>query len=421
MRTAAWYGDTVLEPAFPDNWEVRILRPSTLPRLPDDAIRHAIENPIGQPPLRQLAKGKQRPVVVIDDCNRPTPTDRILPYILNCFADPARVTIVVATGTHGPPMPAALERKTGRVPARVLVHNPHQGLNQAVAASDCVLGIGGIYPNHTAGFGGGSKLALGILGFRQIESLHYRHGGAHWGEDPGNSFRRELDDIARSLGLSTIVSAQVSADRDLVRVVSGDHFRYHAGEVAFAREAFTVSEPAAADVVISNAYPNDLSLTFARMKGMTPLTRCAPGVSRIAIAACPEGMGFHGLFPLSGTGGGRRLQVAWRKVTVLGPRGLALKIAAKFRRSNPQPRRNGVWLYRPGDHQTQLPESVGDTRISGSWRGIVQAVSAEHPGKSRLKVLVYPCAPLQILVPSPIDGEPENEVLPELAQNLQTY
>jgi len=128
--------------------------------------------------------------VIVDDLNRPTPTDRILPFVLACFPDPSRVSVVVATGTHGAPLPAALDRKIGSVGCRVVVHDPTRGdLNEEVGAADFVTGIGGIYPNHTAGFGGGSKLALGVLGFRQIESLHYPHRSAGWGGSLRNSFR----------------------------------------------------------------------------------------------------------------------------------------------------------------------------------------------------------------------------------------
>lgn len=57
--------------------------------------------------------------------------------------------------------------------------------------------------------------------------------------------------------------------------------------------------PEGADVVISNTYPNDVSLTFGRMKGMVPLHAWAPPrATRIAVAACTEGIGRHNLFPL---------------------------------------------------------------------------------------------------------------------------
>jgi len=80
----------------------------------------------------------------------------------------------------------------------------------------------------------------------------------------------------------------------------GDHFTYYKEAVAFCRTAYSVQPPEGADVVVSNTYPNDLSLTFARTKGMTPLHAWAPPhATRIAVAACTEGIGRHNLFPLA--------------------------------------------------------------------------------------------------------------------------
>jgi len=58
MRTAAWYGDRPLDLPFPEDWDVRVLGPSTPAPLCAAAIRQAIENPIGQAALRRLVKGK---------------------------------------------------------------------------------------------------------------------------------------------------------------------------------------------------------------------------------------------------------------------------------------------------------------------------------------------------------------------------
>jgi nickel-dependent lactate racemase len=421
MRTAAWYGDRPLDLPFPEDWQVVILTPRTPAALPMWAIREAIENPIGQESLRRLAAGKHRPVIIIDDLNRPTPTDKILPFVIACLPDPSKATIVVATGTHGPPSPAALHRKIGNIGCRVVVHDPKQGdLNEEVAVSDFLTGIGGIYPNHTAGFGGGSKLVLGVLGFRQIESLHHRHRSAGWGAAPGNTFRSELDEVARRIGLLTVISAHVNADRELVRIVSGDHFTYHASEADFAYRMFGAPEPSDADAVISNAYPNDLSLTFARMKGMTPLSRCAPGVSRVAIASCPEGLGFHGLFPFLNAPRQHHIKTACRKLARLGPRAIAIKAMDKIQRRRKSGSRNRVWVYRPGDHDSKLPEQAGDLRVSTSWPDILDELRAEHAGKTRLRILVYACAPLQPLTPLPCTEATSFDLVTDTTTNYST-
>jgi lactate racemase len=312
LRTAAWYGDRPLPLELPAGWRVTTLRPSTPPPLDDHQIALALERPVGQPPLRELARGRSRPLVIVDDPTRPTPAGRVLPVVLRHLAEagiPAgAVRVLVATGTHGPPRPEALAAKVGPEAAaacRLLVHDHTRGLarvgrtsfgtpvlvNREVLASDLVIGVGGIYPQHSTGFGGGAKLALGVLGKRSIVALHYRHPSMDGSYEVGNDFRRDLDQVAAMVGLHTSVSVHVDADRRPVRVVCGDHRRSYPETVAFSQRAYRAPGPGSADVVIANAYPIDVSLTFMRSKGITPLLLAKPGASRVLVSACSEGGG----------------------------------------------------------------------------------------------------------------------------------
>lgn len=432
LRTGAWYGDWPLSLDFPADWDVTTLWPRTPPPLTDDQISEVLEQPVGQPPIRYICRGKSRPLLIIDDLNRPTPVARLMPFLLRHFKDggiPAQaIRILVATGTHGAPRIDTLQKKVGPEAAsscQILVHDPTHNLveigrtssgtrvvvNEEVIASDFVVGVGGIYPNHSAGFGGGSKLALGVLGYGSIRHLHYRHQSVGWGSlQSDNGFRKDLDEIARMIRLNTMISLQVDADREVVRVACGNHFLYYRDEVAFCRQTFSAPMPEDADVVISNAYPNDLSLTFVRKKGTTPLRYCDSGVSRIAIAACTEGVGHHGLFPFMNRPRFHRQRQIARRLSVMKPGEITRKIGLSLYRSlRAKLMGNGVsqvtrkeeeypiWLYRPGSHSETLPPQIPGIRVSDSWSEIVKAVQREQAGKENLKVLLYPCAPLQCL------------------------
>src|SRR6266700_7977235 len=87
LRTAAWYGDRPLTLDFPDDWDVRVAWPNTPPPLSDGQIAAALDNAVGQPPIRELARGKSRPLVIVDDLTRPTPAGRILPFLLRQFEE----------------------------------------------------------------------------------------------------------------------------------------------------------------------------------------------------------------------------------------------------------------------------------------------------------------------------------------------
>ena len=422
LRTGAWYGDRAIDLFFPDHWELNIAWPRTpQPLVTTDVIAN-LEHPINQEPLRKMCIGKSRPVLVVDDLNRPTPVAAVIPFVLAQFKEagipPDQITVLLASGMHAPPNRDAIVKKIGEAASacRVAIHDYNRGLtnvgqtrfgtpvwvNTAIINSDFVLGIGGLYPNHTAGFGGGSKLVLGTLGCKSIAHLHAHHG-VGWGGTPENNLREDLDEIAQMVQMRTMITLQVNADRQVVGMHCGDHFSYYKDAVAFCRAAYSVEPPEGADVVVSNTYPNDVSLTFARMKGMAPLHAWAPPrATRIAVAACSEGMGRHNLFPLASFPDAVWLQAVARRASVMRIREVRTKLTRRVvrylrPRSPASTQRPPIWLYRTGSSEAPLPRLGPGMRSGCSWDCILQSIAREQGDHKRLKVFVYPCAPLQFL------------------------
>ena len=422
LRTGAWYGDRAVSLVFPDEWDVNVLWPRTPKPLSDSDMVAGLENPVNQAPIRKLGVGKNRPVLVVDDLNRPTPVAAVMPIVLAQFRQagvpPNEITVVLASGMHAPPSREAIVKKLGAEAAaacRVVIHDYSRGLitvgqttfgtpvavNAEVAQSDFVVGIGGLYPNHTAGFGGGSKLVLGTLGSTSIAHLHAHHG-VGWGAAPDCDLRRDLDEIASLVKMRTMITLHVDADRRVVRMHCGDHFAYYKEAVAFCRTAYSVQAPEGAEVVVSNTYPNDVSLTFARMKGMAPLHDWAsPNAIRIAVGACSEGMGRHNLFPLARFPDAVWFRAVARRASVMRfpdvgkmlARGIAKRVRPRSAAGSQKP---PIWLYCTGGDKLRGC-SFPDIRIACSWECILQSVAREQGDKKRLKVFVYPCAPLQFL------------------------
>ena len=212
MRTGGWYGDRKLVLDFPEEWDLQVFWPLTPPPLSACQIATALEQPVAQQRIRELCRGKKRPLVIVNDLVRPTPASWVMPLLLREFQDagiqPSDVTVVVGTGTHAGPTREEVEKKIGPQAAktcRLLVHD-HKGdtvnigrtsfgtpvlVDKALTRGDFLVGIGGVYPNYSGGFGGGSKLALGVLGTRSIEHLHYKHEHPGWGiSGVGTHFRQ---------------------------------------------------------------------------------------------------------------------------------------------------------------------------------------------------------------------------------------
>jgi predicted ATP-grasp superfamily ATP-dependent carboligase/nickel-dependent lactate racemase len=420
MHTERWLSDEAFELHWPADWSVSVLWPHLPPPLSTEQITAALRNPVGLPELADLCRGKRKPLVIIDDLSRPTPAASILDPLLSelklAGVAPHQISILVATGTHPPPSDESISRKIGPTASRecrVVVHRDSVNgvrigttrfgtpiiVDREIVDADWVIGIGGVYPNNTAGFGGGSKLALGILARESIVHLHEKHRPAGWGRDNGShSFRKDLDEIAAAIRLSALVTIHVDEEARPVRVVFGDHRAYYAEEMKWAAAMYRVAAPGDADVVVSNAYPNDSTLVSARHKGYAPLRMSRPDASRVVLASCHEGPGGHGLFPLVDQ---RTLpERIRRKASVMSLSQLAAAITDGVRRRLAIKARPFAWpvlLYRPGTGpKPDLPRLEG-MEVASSWEAAIATIRAQHPGVKELRVVVYPCAPLQVL------------------------
>ena len=425
LSTAAWYGDAPLHLVFPADWRVIVHEPDLPLPLGRDEMLAALRNPVGAPPLAAVASGARRVVIIVDDLTRPTPAEVVLPLILEELQgvgiERGQVTILVAAGTHGPPPVDAMRRKVGRsvegcrlVAHDDLAHCPKIGVSRKgtpvfvdpeVQAADLVIGLGGVYPQHSTGFGGGSKLAIGVLGRATIARLHFGHESMEGRYDVANDFRADLAEIAAMIGLRWTVMAHVNARREIVRLVSGDPEQAYPAAAAFSRDRFAAPMPVDADVVIANAYPMDISATFMRSKGVIPLLHAPPGASRLLLAACPEGVGHHGLFPLEPpTGIGRlrrRAQMTrargWPEVVRLGRAVLRRPFRARAAApATPPPRRLPILMYQTIDPPSSLPDRLPGMQIVETWSAVLDTIRAQQQGRDGLRVVVYACAPLQV-------------------------
>ncbi|RLI00175.1 hypothetical protein DRO38_06870 [Candidatus Bathyarchaeota archaeon] len=68
-------------------------------------------------PIGRLAQRAKRPLIIVDDLTRPTPTSQILealiPWLMDRGVFPEDLTVIVALGTHAPLDERQLEVKLG--------------------------------------------------------------------------------------------------------------------------------------------------------------------------------------------------------------------------------------------------------------------------------------------------------------------
>lgn len=200
-------------------------------------------------------------------------------------------------------------------------------------------------------------------------------------------------------------------------MVAGDHTRFFREAVEFSRTRYRAPLPGDADLVLASAYPMDVSLTFARSKALGPLAHAAPHATRVQLAACPEGLGHHALFPyLNGPRFERQLHLA-RRMSVANPRTLPAKavrrgaelVSRRLRQAavhSPVQAYAGqihataqrpLLLYAPDEIAGPLPAAIPGVERLGSWERVLARIADDHRDKGRLRVAVYPCAPLHCL------------------------
>ena len=196
LLSAAWYGDQEIRLTFPEPWKVSVIGGEEHPALDSRAIQERMDNPIGSVGLRELAAGRKKVAVLVDDITRPTPAALLLPLILQRLTaagiPESAVRVVIAGGTHAPASKKEIFKKLGSLPSAVQVisHDCRENLvfmgetsggtpiyvNQAVLECDLKIAVGCIYPHGSAGFSGGSKMIMPCG--MHIGRFRRRHTGA---------------------------------------------------------------------------------------------------------------------------------------------------------------------------------------------------------------------------------------------------
>ncbi len=116
MKVELAYGKTSPEINLPDDVSVTVLA-EIVDRLLDQAgaVRDALHQPIGSPPLKALVKPSDKIGIVFNDITRPTPNHLIPPVLLGGLEHVPDEQIVLfnSTGTHRPSTEAELREMLG--------------------------------------------------------------------------------------------------------------------------------------------------------------------------------------------------------------------------------------------------------------------------------------------------------------------
>ena len=322
MRVKLDYGRTGLEVELPEQTigplEIRTAEPI---REPETAVWQALRQPMGTPPLAELARGRRNACVVVCDITRPVPNRILLPPILQTLEEAGiprqDILILIATGLHRPNLGAELEEMLGaEIVSRYRIEN-HYGkrlhehsflgysprgvpvyIDRRYVEADLKITTGLIEPHLMAGYSGGRKVIC--PGLAALETVKFWHGPdflehprADCGIVDGNPVHEEATAIARLAGCDFIVNVCIDGQRRITWVGAGDMERAWQQGVQFCEQLVRVPVPEPVDIVVTTAagYPLDTTW-YQAIKGLTgALPIVKQGGTIILAASLSEGVG----------------------------------------------------------------------------------------------------------------------------------
>jgi nickel-dependent lactate racemase len=334
---------------------------------------------------------------LVDDLTRPTPSYRILPYILEELAaggiDEEHVRIVCAVAAHRPMTRPDMIKKLGlEAVERLSVSNHNaqdnlefyghssQGIpiwvNRDFARADVKIAAGMITPRGSF-FGGGAKLLLpGACGRQTIFANHSFC-------DP-HVFREHIEEVGRMVGLEYIANPLLNPSGGVMAMVTGHPEQAYLHGVEIAKSLYWTDVPAGMDIVFANAWPKDTEGTQIGM-ALVPIRSTARQVvkeegSLVVMGACPEGLGYH---------------------SVMGP-GTLFRMRGGRSGSGGTARQNRRidFIFSPGMNRYDVQAQFGrradvglDLQFCKTWAELMEALERKHGASA--KVGVFPCGAIQ--------------------------
>jgi nickel-dependent lactate racemase len=400
-----WYEASELELDFPDSWEVHFCPPKghDRPRLSAEEMQRTFDNPVGTPPLRELARGRKQVAILFDDISRPTRTYEIASYVLKELAAAGigddQIRFIAAVGTHGAHDNVAHRLKLGqeileRFP--VYNHNPYENcvevgttsrgtplaVNREVMSCDLKIGIGCVLPHPQVGFGGGGKIIL--PGVAHMDSVFHFHARVSFtapetigpGNYEQNVMRMDFEEACKLAGLDFNADCLVNLKGEITALFTGDPVQEHREAAKLAKEVYATERIPDLNVVVSNSFlkSNEAFVTV-------PMALKALGMeggTLVVIMNTPTGQVVHYSMRSFGTDYGGRLFSA----RMLPPQFKVIVV-------NPFRDLTCVDMFTNARAVTWAKD----------WSEARQALESLHPNGA--KVVVYPDCTIQYLKPEP--------------------
>lgn len=269
--------ELTLPPGWQQQW-VRHVQPPEVTQDITTLVSEALNTPIGSERLAKLAAGARTALLIVPDRTRPGPWGPVIEVVavqlMAAGLAAADILVMVATGTHRPMTASELEEFFGKnvVDSYAVVNHDHTRthelkdlgttsngtpiqVNRKAVDSDLVIGIGGVKPHRVAGWSGGAKLVQpGISSNATTAATHWLSARFPAPEITGNAdnpVRREMEEVARRVGLDFTVNLVLDRTYKAIAVRAGHYIDAHRSAVDVARAVYEISVDRLADIIIA--------------------------------------------------------------------------------------------------------------------------------------------------------------------------
>lgn len=328
MKVSLPYGKTQVSAEI-DDARIQGVLVSKLEEVPrekseEELVKEALDHPIGCEKLEELAKGKDKVVILCSDHTRPVPSKILIPQMLERIrkGNPqAKITLLIATGCHRLTDEEELRGKFGDEVFEnedIYVHDSrdesmlvHVGtlpsggdivVNKIAAEADLLVAEGFIEPHFFAGFSGGRKSVF--PGCCSMKTVMYNHNAefidspyARTGILEGNPIHKDMVSAARQLKLVFILNVVINSEKKIIHAVAGDLEAAHeAGTQWLSGKAGVPYTPADIVLTSNGGYPLDQNV-YQSVKSMTAAEACVnPGGVIICSCLSNDGLGGDGFY-----------------------------------------------------------------------------------------------------------------------------
>lgn len=274
-------------------------------------IDDALDRPIGARRLEDQVAPGARVVLIVSDATRDEPRAELVAAIRARLPSSVRLTLAIATGTHGRAGGLAAIGLGACAGVDVLDHDGHDPrdlvevgvtargtpveVHRACVAADLVIATGVLRAHYFAGFGAGAKAIFpGLASARAARKNHLLKDapGARAGVVDDNPCRLDLEEAARLAAPRAFVVNGVADRHDQVcAAVAGDVVTAFRAGAALASSWLGATARPHACVVVADRAPVTRSLYQASKCVAAVAPWVAPGGRVVVVAPCEDGLG----------------------------------------------------------------------------------------------------------------------------------